>query len=78
MKPDNKIIDYLTRWSGITADKLEGVKTTLEDVQRHLQTILPSDAILIGQSLNADLNAIQMLHPYIIDTSFIFNLTGDR
>lgn len=41
-------------------------------------TLLPSDAILVGQSLNCDLNAMKLMHPYVIDTSVIFNLTGNR
>jgi RNA exonuclease 1 len=39
---------------------LEGVTTTLEDVQKALIEILPPDAILIGQSLNSDLLAMQV------------------
>lgn len=78
MKPANPITDYLTRYSGITRGMLEHVSTSLEDVQRALRRILPADAILVGQSLNSDLHTLRMMHPYIIDTSVIFNITGDR
>ena len=47
-------------------------------VQTSLREILPEDCILVGQSLNSDLNALKMMHPYVIDTSVIFNITGDR
>jgi len=57
---------------------LDDVTTTLHDVQQTLRTLLPPDAILVGQSLNSDLHTLKMMHPYIIDTSVIFNLTGDR
>ena len=57
---------------------LEGVTTTLSDVQQTLRKLLPPDAILVGQSLNSDLHTLKMMHPYIIDTSVIFNITGDR
>jgi len=39
---------------------LDPVKTRLEDVQQFLKDVLPSDAILCGQSLKGDLMAMQV------------------
>ncbi|XP_067648146.1 RNA exonuclease 5 [Eurosta solidaginis] len=76
--PTNKIVDYLTPYSGITPDIMNAVTKNIKDVQNEVRELLPPDAILVGQSLNFDLNAMQMMHPYVIDTSMCFNLTGIR
>jgi len=78
VKPPRPIINYLTKYSGITEDMLKDVTTTLEDVQRALSDLLPPDSILIGHSLNSDLMALKLAHPYVIDTSVCFNIAGQR
>lgn len=76
--PRNKIVDYLTQYSGITPQLMATVTKPLKEVQKEVRELLPGDAILVGQSLNSDLHAMKMLHPYVIDTSVIFNVTGVR
>ncbi|KAG5668381.1 hypothetical protein PVAND_016321 [Polypedilum vanderplanki] len=78
VRPENKIVNYLTPWSGITKEMMENVTKTLKEVQEEVSNLLPADAILVGQSLNCDLNAMKLMHPYVIDTSVIYNLSGDR
>ncbi|KAH8297695.1 hypothetical protein KR054_005822 [Drosophila jambulina] len=76
--PDNRISDYLTQYSGITEDIMRKVTKRLPQVQKEVSELLPPDAILVGQSLNSDLNAMRMMHPYVIDTSVCFNISGVR
>ena len=60
VKPDVAIADYVTRYSGITEELLADVKKTPSDVQQDLRTLLPPDAILVGQSLQSDLKALKV------------------
>ena len=72
VKPANPITDYLTPYSGIRPAMMENVTTALPDIQKKLLEIISPQTILIGHSLNSDLNALQLTHPFIIDTALLY------
>ena len=48
------------RFSGIKAEDLEGVSTTIRDVQAVLLSMFSSKTVLIGHSLESDLKALRV------------------
>ncbi|KAK7060527.1 hypothetical protein VNI00_001293 [Paramarasmius palmivorus] len=89
VKPGKPVTDYLTRWSGITAEALATATTTFSEAQAHILRILSPPSknpfstgksppetptpILIGHSLESDLKALKICHPFCIDTAIIYH-----
>lgn len=72
VKPDEEITDYVTKYSGITEDKLKDVTTTLSDIHNEISKIISAEDVLIGHSLESDLNVMKIKHSRIIDTSLCY------
>ncbi|KAG4075880.1 hypothetical protein HA402_003706 [Bradysia odoriphaga] len=72
VKPDNKIIDYNTTYSGITEKLLENETRTLRDIQAVLLSMFHSKTILIGHSLDSDMKALKLIHDVYVDTSILY------
>ncbi|XP_046634018.1 putative exonuclease GOR [Daphnia pulicaria] len=72
IKPINPVLDYNTRFSGITENDLTNCNTTMKDVQTFLLDTFSDKTILIGHSLDGDLRALRLIHDTVIDTSVVF------
>ncbi|XP_038239741.1 RNA exonuclease 1 homolog isoform X2 [Dermochelys coriacea] len=72
VKPDNKVVDYNTRFSGVTEEDLANASITLRDVQAVLLNMFSTDTILIGHSLESDLFALKLIHSTVVDTAVVF------
>jgi len=62
-------LDRQFTFSGITAEALEYITTTLSEVHAHLHTPIMSSTILLGRSLELDPRALQRAHSWFIDTA---------
>lgn len=73
VKPQNRVIDYNTRFSGITESTLStpDVKT-LPEIQAVLLSMFHSRSILLGHSLESDLKALKLIHDMVVDTSILY------
>ncbi|KAJ4950403.1 hypothetical protein NE237_027235 [Protea cynaroides] len=79
VNPNKAVADYRTDITGISAKDLHGINCSLADVQESLKKLISHGNILVGHSLNNDLQALKLDHARIIDTSFIFKvLDGPR
>ena len=72
VKPEAEVIDYSTRYSGITEHDLANVSKTLKDVQNDLTSFIHAETILIGHGLENDLRALRLIHTMVIDTSALY------
>ena len=70
--PYRPVLDYVTQYSGLTAELLKDVTTRLEQIQASLLTLVRPQDILVGHSLENDLIATRWVHTTVVDTAVLF------
>ncbi|XP_036711596.1 uncharacterized protein LOC118897004 [Balaenoptera musculus] len=72
VKPDEEVIDYNTRFSGVVEDDLKDTKTSIRDVHATLLKLFSADTVLIGHSFERSLSALKLIHTSVVDTTVMF------
>jgi RNA exonuclease 1 len=72
VKPDKPITNYLTQFSGITEEILAKATHSHQDIQEKLLKLITPRTILAGHSLESDLRALKLTHPFLVDTALIY------
>ncbi|VVB18225.1 unnamed protein product [Arabis nemorensis] len=76
VKPSKLVVDYKTEITGVTAEDLEKATLSVADIQKKLRRFLSKGTIMVGHSLNNDLNVLKIDHARVIDTSMVFKYDG--
>jgi RNA exonuclease 1 len=72
VKPSEPVTDYLTQFSGVSAEALADVTTTLADARERLFAVIDADTFICGHSLENDFHALELVHERVLDTSVLY------
>ncbi|KAL0949464.1 hypothetical protein HGRIS_009518 [Hohenbuehelia grisea] len=67
-----EVIDYNTRFSGITADEYSKAVLPLASIRQSLDAFINSETVIVGHALENDLKTLRMIHHRCVDTAIMF------
>ncbi|GBE79712.1 ribonuclease H-like protein [Sparassis latifolia] len=67
-----EVIDFNTRFSGITAESYKTALLPLSGIRASLDALVSSKTIVIGHGLDNDLKTLRMIHYRCVDTAIMF------
>ncbi|CAI2299807.1 unnamed protein product [Caenorhabditis sp. 36 PRJEB53466] len=78
VKQTDRILDPMTKYSGLTIESFKTAKWTLEAARMAFLNELNERTILVGHGLANDLRVLGVVHERVIDTSVIYTHRGRR
>ncbi|KDD71477.1 hypothetical protein H632_c4948p0, partial [Helicosporidium sp. ATCC 50920] len=72
VRPSGPVLDYRTRWSGMTAERLEGAAHDLEAARAEVRRLVSSSTLVVAHSGENDLRALRLVHTRVLDTAVLF------
>lgn len=70
--PDDPIVNYNTAYSGITPAMMQGITTTLAQIQQQVLQHVGPDTLLVGHALENDLRVLKLVHLRNLDTAILY------
>ncbi|KAG0709725.1 ribonuclease H-like protein [Suillus ampliporus] len=67
-----EVVDYNTRFSGITQEEHAQATLSLSSIRKSLDAFINCDTIVIGHALHNDLNTLRIIHHQCVDTAILF------
>lgn len=71
VQPLGKVVDYMTKYSGLTKEKVEG-GINFDELQEKVLSFVGKNTYILGHALENDLQYLKIKHSLLIDTSHIF------
>ena len=76
-EPGYHVVDYKTFIHGLSPEQVHNSKISVAKAQKEVMKYISSDTILVGQSLDGDLNTLRISHDRCIDTALIYQRMTD-
>lgn len=71
IKPKNPVLNYLTKYSGLTKELVDK-GTDVKLVRNEILNLIGSNTVLVGHGVENDLSSLELYHNNIIDTAHLF------
>ncbi|KAF8663427.1 hypothetical protein AX16_000997 [Volvariella volvacea WC 439] len=67
-----EVVDYITRFSGITPEEHAKAVLPLASIRKSLDSLMDDNTIIIGHALENDLKTLRIIHDKCVDTAILF------